>query len=491
VAHEVYDSGFSSCEDKERKTFGKDKRMDILDLLTKNLIETQYHSMPIRVVQETKKQVLDTLAAIIAGSKCSLAGELEGLVALVKGWGGKEEATILAFGGQVPAPQAAFINGTLSVRLDFDDTIATSIKMHPSRAIVPTALAIAELRGKTSGREFLTAIALGHDLECRLRQERNVETAFGTTTGFFGAAATAAKIFDIDTEKLKHCLGLAFHQICGAQSGGGVWHGGFGANLKGVSNGFAVKAGVMAVLLAERGFRSNLDFFDSTSKNNFHQVFFGGSFDPLSVTADLGKVFMGAQTSQKAFPCCHGQQMSIEAALSLIKEYTIEPDQVERVVLRVSPHDYAVLGEPLSMKQNPLNLIETQFSLCWGVASALVYGKVGIENFTDAALSDSRVRTMAQKVFPIREDGFTRDTGFSPSLAEITTQDGRRYSKQIDYPFGSPERPMSFDDVAEKFAACCQHTIKHIPKEDRDRVVEMVSNLEELRDVGQIARLLG
>ena len=118
-------------------------------------------------VEATKKQILDMLGVMVAGSTCSISGEINGLVDLVKEWGGKEESTILAFGGRVPAPNAAFVNGILCVRRDFDDTNLTYSGGHTSRSIAPTALAMAERLGNINGKEFITAEALGHDLECR------------------------------------------------------------------------------------------------------------------------------------------------------------------------------------------------------------------------------------------------------------------------------------------------------------------------------------
>ncbi len=463
--------------------------MAVIDMIVNNLVETRYEALPPEVVEVTKKQILDTLAVAIGGSMCSISGELNGLVDLVKEWGGKEESTILGFGGRVPAPNAAFVNGILCARLDFDDTQISLMHIHPSRAIVPTAFATAERQGSISGQEFITAVALGHDLECRIRQAvgRDVESPFGTVTSFLGAAGTAGRILGLSNEKLKFALGLALHQISGAM--GGMGTAGAGASVKGVNNGLAAKTGILSALLANKGFTSGSGFLEPENKKNLYDLFFGGYYWPWLMTLDLGRVFAGSNTSQKEFPCCHGQHTSLRATLGLLREHNIRADDVAGVILHVSPLDYVLLGEPLEKKQNPQNIIEAQFSLYWGVASALVYREVGIRNFTEDALSDTRVREMAHKIVAQPKIELAREVGFTPAIVEIQTEDGIVYTKQLDYPFGSPQDPMSLADIAAKFRYCCQYSAKPVIQENQDKVVEMIQGLEEVGDITEIVSL--
>src|SRR4030042_3228242 len=160
--------------------------MDIIDRLTGYLTETGYDALPRDVVEATRKQILDTLGVTVAGSTCDISGEMKGLVEMVRDWGGKEESTILGFGGRVPAPNAAFINAVSSVRLDFDDTLVTWVNLHTSRVIVPTAFAMAERQGNIGGKELITAVALGYDLACRVKQAagHNADNAIKFTSHF-------------------------------------------------------------------------------------------------------------------------------------------------------------------------------------------------------------------------------------------------------------------------------------------------------------------
>jgi len=464
--------------------------MSTMDMITKNLAETDYQTLPAEVVEVTKKQILDTLAATVGGSTCSISGEINRLVDLVKDWGGKEESTVVAFGGRLPAPNAAFVNGILCVRLDFDDTQVRGLRIHLSRGIIPPAFAMAERQGNINGKEFLTAVALGHDLSFRLRQAvgRDVDSSFGMITNFFGAAATSGKILGLNKEQFGAALGLTYHQLSGAQSGPGT--AGAGASVKGVNNGIATKTGIISALLAESGFTANADFLEAQNKRNMYEVFFRGFYSPALLTSDLGKVFTGVYTSQKEFPCCHGQHTAIEATLGLIKEHNIKPADVAEVMLHVSPGDYNYLANPAEKKQHPQNIIETQFSLYWGVASAIIYGEANIRNFSAVALRDSRVREMAVKVSARPEAELVIGEGFTPAIADIRTRSGAVYSRRVDYPFGSPENPMHFDDIAEKFRHCCQYSVNPISMQNQVTVIQMVKEIETVSDVSQIVRLL-
>jgi 2-methylcitrate dehydratase PrpD len=247
--------------------------MRIIDILVRYLVETQYDSLSTQVVETTKKQVLDTLAASIGGSTCSINDEIGNMARYIQDKGGKPESTLIGFRGRVPAPDAAFLNGILAVRLDFDDTLVKGSKIHISRSIIPPAFAVAERKTRVSGREFLTAVALAHDLSARLRQTvgKDIDSPFGMLTNFFGATAVVSKILGLDQEYFTTALSLTFHMVSGAQSGRGT--AGAGASIKGLNNGLASQTGVVSGLFAPMGFSASHDFLEPTNKKNLYNIF--------------------------------------------------------------------------------------------------------------------------------------------------------------------------------------------------------------------------
>jgi 2-methylcitrate dehydratase PrpD len=465
--------------------------MSVMSLLVKNVVNTSYEMLSLDLVEATKRQILDTLGVAVAGSTCSVSAEMQRLVTLIKGWGGKEESTIIAFGGKVPAPNAAFINGILSKRRAFDDTQDLD-RIHPSGTIIPPAFAMAEYKGGVNGKELILAVALGYDLECRLKSAvgRDIESEFGFVTSYLGATATAGKLLGLNEEKLTYALGRAFNQISGAGNLFDNFGLGQGAIAAGLENGFAAKAGVISVLLAGIGFTSSSDYLEEQNTNNLYRLFYGGFYRPWLVTQDLGKDFRGTTGSLKAYPCCHFQQSAIDATLALLKEHDINPMDIVEIIPHLGVSSYSSVGQPVEKKQNPRNIFQAQFSICWGIASAVIYGKAGIGNFTNEALLDTRIQKMAAKVFPKVELEFARKRVSEPALVEIKMHNGAIYSKRIDYHFGSPENPMSFDDVAAKYKHCCEYAIKSIPLERQDKVIMMVEDLENIDEVAQIIHLL-
>ncbi|HEX2965835.1 MAG TPA: MmgE/PrpD family protein [Syntrophorhabdaceae bacterium] len=468
--------------------------MEILNKLVDHLVKVNYENVPKTVIETTRLQILDALAAIVAGTTVSVSGELEQLVRLTTSMGGSEESSMIGFGGKVPAPNAAFVNGMLCARRDYDDTQLFYGGGHTSRSIVPTALAVAEREGNVNGRSFLTAIALAHDLECRIAASGRGATSWYMVYNFIGAAAVAGKILGFDRKEMAACLTLAFHQICSAAIGGSADLG----SLKGMGNGFACRAGVMSALLSKSGFETTWDFLDPARRGNFYDVFFHGVYAPPLITLDLGKTFMGSTTSPKEYPCCHGQHVAIRAVLNLLRKHNIKAEDVKAVKLGVNIADYETLGAPEEKKRNPSNVIETQFSFYWSIATAIVYGGVTIDNYTHKALSDSAIRPMISKIqcVPILE--YSRDQMSSaapritPVKVEITTKDGRIYEMESgpDDIVGGSGNPVTFEFIARKFKSCCEYSVKPISEQNQEAVIDIIRNIENVDDVGQIGPLV-
>jgi len=408
--------------------------------------------------------------------------------------GGLEESSIVGFGGKVPAASAAFVNGVMCARRDYDDTQLFYGGGHTSRSIIPAALAVAEREGNVRGKDFLTAVALAHDLECRIAACGRGATSWYMVYNFFGAAAVVGKILRLGKNEMAACLTLAFHQICSASIGGSS---DLGA-LKGMGNGFACKAGVMSALLAKCGFGTIWDFLDPARRGNFYDVFFHGVYAPPLITLDLGKTFMGLTPSPKEYPCCHGQQVAIKAVLGLVNKYNLKAEEIKSVTLYVNIADYEVLAMPEDKKRNPSNLIETQFSFYWSIANALTYGQLSIENYTKEALQDRKVSEMIAKIRCLPKIEFSRDQMSSaaprttPVSVEIVTKNGHVCAVEAhpEELIGGSKNAVTFEFIARKFKECCLFSVRPIPHEIQEKVIAAVKNIEDLENVGQIGTLV-
>ncbi len=135
-------------------------------------------------------------------------------------------------------------------------------------------------------------------------------------------------------------------------------------------------------------------------------------------------------------------------------------------------------------------MIDAQFSLPWTVATALVKGRVTLEDFTKTAIRKEDVLEVARKVTGQLEPKFNR-RGVGPSRVTIRLANGSEYTEYVEFCLGSIENPMAFSDCVKKFKECFPYSIKPISATTADDIIELIRNLERLGDATQIIKLLG
>lgn len=457
--------------------------------MVRNVIDTDYSALPSAVVDMTKKLILDALACSVAGSSASGMKEL---AELIKEWGGKEESTIISFRGRVPSLNAALVNASMNHILDFDDTHDVAV-IHPEAPPVAASFAVAERRGGVVGKELITAVALGIDLSCRMCMgwEQSMTAATGNARGwdvsslygYFSAAAAAGKILGLDENKLISAFGIAYQQAAGNTQPYILSP----APSKGLETGFAAMGGTIAALLAERGMAGPRVPLEGDY--GLYSLYHRGDWDPDPVTRELGKTFMVESDSFKPYPNCRMTHAYIDAILFLVKQNDIKPADVERVTIFAGTATYD-LCQPLDIQQKPPSAIASQFSLPWAVATAITYRKAEIKHFSEEAIKNLDVIQLAKKVITHLDEGLTC-RGIEPAIVEIETKDGKVYRKRKDCASGSPEEPWSMEDVVRKFRDCVTYAVNPIQEEKVRQTVQMVEELEDVADVGQIVPLLG
>jgi len=459
--------------------------MEITRTLVESIIAVDYAGLSRKAIEATKRLVLDSLACGMAGSSMV---EMKALNELVTEWGGKKESTIVAFGNCVPSPSAALVNGSMGRALDFDDCHDVAV-IHAAVPVVSAEFAVAERCAAISGKEFITAVTLGIDLSCRMSAATPLDMLAGygwdysVIYGYFGATAASAKILSLSENKLLNALGIAYHQTSGIRSEFAL-----GRTTKAMGSGFAARGGVLSALMAERGLTGANECM--AGKWGIYNLFHRGEYIAERLTGGLGKTFMVEDDSLKPYPCCRCAHSFIDAALSLVNENNIRPEDVEEVTAYAGEKTYVAECEPLELKQNPPNPVAAQFSIPWVLATAITYRKVEIKDFTEEALRNEDIHQLARKVITLKDPELTQ-SGIEPAVVQINMKDGRVYSERVAYALGSPENPLTMKDVASKFRNCASYSARPIPKEKLDQAVQMVEGLDDVSDVGQIIRLLG
>jgi 2-methylcitrate dehydratase PrpD len=455
--------------------------MDASSLFARNFVNTKYEHLPSELVEATKKEILDLLGVALGGASQPGATHV---CALVKEWGGKEESSIIGSRQKVPAPNAAQANATMAHSLDFDDVHEAAV-MHPGIASIPVVLAVGEAQGHLSGKEMITCIALGVDMMCRLALATTpgkspVDLGWHLTSvfGFMGSAATAARVMNLSEEKIVDAIGIGYHQ-----SGGNGQCVKDGALTKRLGPGFAVKGGITAALMAKAGVTGAKNSLEG--EWGFYRQYAHGDFSREILTEDLGKRFEGVNVAIKPYPCCRGIHPAIDATLALTDCETFRANDIREIILSVTDAHKSLLCQPEESKLSPRSPVDAQFSIPWGVASAIVGRRVGLDDFTDSAIKNREVLEVTRKM-RVEVDNSLHRPGPEPTRVKIVTYEGKAFEKVVEHPLGCMERPMSFEDCARKFRDCA----KSLDPGCVEKTIQLVGQLEHLDDIRELILLL-
>lgn len=401
--------------------------------------------VPADVRRSAAVSVLDgigvSLAASGLGEGCAEVAEL------ATSEGGRSDATVMGFGGRVPAATAALANGALAHALDFEDSI-DGVAVHPHAQVIPAALALAE-RHDLAGDRLLTAVALGCDITVRLGRvagERMSDHGWypPPILGGIGATAACAFLLRLDARGVLDAISLALMQLTAS----GEIKNSPQSVIRGIRDGFAAQAAVRSVELAARGIRG----FDRPleGRAGFLATFAGAGAGAEADDAleGLGEDWAGRQTSFKPWPSCRGTHAFVQAALALRPSLRLA--EVEEIVLVGAPVN-EMLARPLSAKQRPTTAIDAKFSLPFTVATALVTGDVTLASFEPAALQNQAVLEVARRIRFVSDS--SGRLGMTAGVMRARTSAGE-LETAVDRPWGNPADPLPLEQLRGKFIAC-------------------------------------
>jgi 2-methylcitrate dehydratase PrpD len=451
--------------------------------LANNIVAIKFDDIPASALDNTKKSLLDAIGVTLAAG--ALGEGCKEFVNLAIAAGGKKESTIIGFNTKVPSFMAAFANGSMAHALDFEDSHDGAL-VHPNAATIPAALAVAESLGNINGEDFAASIVLGCDLVCRLGLALNEDLLqYGwympPILGAFGATAAASKLLNLSAKQILDAFSLTLCQAtCSAeltQNSDSV--------VRSIRDAFSTKAGVLSALLAKEGVTGFAQPFEG--KAGLFNLYAKGNYNPLMLTNGLGKVFEGSNISFKPWPSCRGTHSYIDAVLQILTERSMKPNDIEGIHIVVSTVN-KMLCEPLENKQKPATAIDAKFSLPFTIATTLLYRKVTMDSFTPQALKDPRVLELARKITYQVDTNLTKKEAMQ-SLIYIKTKDGT-LSKKVEFPYGHPMNPISQDKLVAKFMDCAAHAANKISEKNLKKIVELVLNLEDVKNIAEITSCL-
>ena len=394
-----------------------------------------------------KIAVLDTVGVALAGTHEEAFTLLESVIDAPAGG----PSLVLGSDRRVSALDAALLNGTAAHTLDFDNTIETLIG-HISAVSVPALIAGGEAHG-CSGADLLLGHAAAVEttrIGLALNPEHSEKGWHPTSTlGVIAVAAGCSRLLALSVEQTEMALALSASLAAGIKAN-------FGTMTKPLHAGQCARGGLMAALLARKGYTASAEAFEH--KQGFFELFGAGRRDIERVFESWGKplLIVSPGASYKIYPCCYGTHSPVQAALDLVREYgPFEPDQIERIESRTTERALAHTNRP-----RPTTGLEAKFSVQYCVARALIDGKVGLDDFEREAWVEPRVRTLLERVHASTYDGpFYGNARFDARL-KVVLRDGRVLEAKADEPAGrTVQNPVSRDAVDAKFVDCAKSVL--------------------------------
>jgi aconitate decarboxylase len=443
--------------------------MDAIAAFAEHVVRTGYDDLPAPAIAAAKTFILDSFGVGIAGSAAPWAKEL---VDTAMRWGSGDDARVWVHGSALPAPAAAMCNGWQIHNSEYD-CIHEAAMVHPMAVLLSATMAHAERAGGVSGRDLLCAIALGVDVGVGIGLGSKAPLRFfrPATAGAFAATAAIGKLMGFDAGTLTHAFSIAYGQLCGTMQAHTE-----GSPLLATQIGFNARNAVVACDLAAGGLSGPQDVLEGPF--GFYRLF-EGEHDLALVLDSLGKTWQIAELAHKPFPCGRATHGVLDGLISLMRQHAFAVDEIERIECRVPPLAQRLVGRPAHAD---MAVSYARLSAPYVIACALQGGGVGLDDFQPEALADPARFALAQRV-TFSADHNPDPNALAPVTVVVRLNDGATHGTSVSEVYGSPARPMGREAHLAKFRANWLSGAKPLPEAAGERLIELVDELEAVRDV--------
>jgi 2-methylcitrate dehydratase PrpD len=405
----------------------------------------RYEDLPGDVADRARHLVLDSVAIAHASTAFEFAQRaVAGLATFETG-----DCPVIGMRQRLPVRDAAFLNGILVHGLDFDDTHTAGI-VHATASAFPAALA-AGILNDSSARDVLTAYVLAVEVAARVgmaAQGRFHDVGFHPTgvAGAFGAAVAAAKLAGLDAAGIATAQGVAGSMAAGLLEflDDGSW-------TKRQHPGWAAVSGLTAAALSGAGWVGPPAVYEG--RFGLYATHLPGiESDVDAVSRDLGSVWELNATAVKPYPSCHFTHAFIDLTLELLAEAGAAAPDIDRIRCRIHPIPGKVVCEPVANKRRPASDYDAKFSLAYLVAAAAVRGRLTLTELEPDALADPEILGVCDRV-EVSDDTDSAFPDAYSGYVEIILKDGRSLARREQVNRGHQERPLTNDEITEKFRA--------------------------------------
>jgi len=438
----------------------------------------EYRHLSQDAVYQAKRFLLDSVGCALGGYQqhdVKIALEVLDEIA------GNGPATVIGTGKRMDPVSACLANALMIRCMDYNDIYWKQDPSHPSD-IFPAAMACCE-RAKSGGKELIVGLVLGHEFEMRLCEaafpgirERGWHHA--TLTAFV-APIVAGRALYLRWEQIQHAIGISASRHCtlGAVTAGKL------TMMKNTVDPMATQSGVLAALMADKDYTGPEHVIDG--KEGLTHCF-GPEWKLNLLTDGLGESWRITQCGMKFFPTEALTHAPISAVLDLVKENDLHPENVTKIQIRSLARAADILSDP--SKYDPRTKETADHSLPYVIAAALVDRQVTPAQFEMKKIMDATIRAQLKKVEVVADPEIEKVfPALQRVIVNITTSDGRSFTKQLDYPKGDPRNPLSDQEIEEKFSALAEGVLS--PGAQK-KLKDAIWNLEKSNSVSKLMALM-
>ena len=442
-------------------------------------LDLNFENIPEVAVWEAKRFLLDSVGCALAAVNNE---DMEMMYRFIEKMGGTPEATVIGKDAKTNASNAALMNCLLTRAMDYNDIYWEEDPAHPSD-IIGTALAAAEANGKT-GQDALVAILIAYELTLRWCHAahpgvREIGWHHASLIQFV-SPYVAGRMYDLDLDQMMAAAGISAssHFTLGGVVAGHL------TNMKNTAAPLASQAGVIAALMAREGYSGPVEVFEG--KEGVFEVINSVEWRPEWPLRNLGEEFMITQCAYKAFPTEALTHQPISAALQVCREHRLAAEDIAEILVETTVRGADILSDP--SKYKPTTKETADHSLPYVVAAAVADGNVLPSSFNDEKLKDPRIWDLLGKIKVVADPEIdAMFPGVKRARVTITDNGGQSYTAQVDHAKGSPQNPMSDEEIVSKFRA---NAAEVLDKEQQDRVIDLTWHFEEVEDLGEYLSLL-
>lgn len=418
-----------------------------------------------------KRHVLDGVGLAVAARRLGAAQ-----AAISVGSQFETPTGVLALGAEdLLAPgAAALVDGVLVHALDFDDTHAGGL-VHATAVSLPAVFAAGQREGST-GAESLVAAVVGLETVCRIASASphgfHARGLHATSIcGTLASALVDSYLARVSVATATSALGLA-----GSLSGGLLEFLDTGSDTKTFHPGFASMNGLLAANLARAGGNGPDSVLEG--RRGIFAAMSAREADTESIVANLGQRWECTQISIKPIPACQLLHVTLDAVAG-------DPGSWQDIVdieAVVHPDSAGVVCEPRDAKNRPKSAYDAKFSLPWSLAARLIDGQVSLDTYSDEAIGRPEIAALAEKVRIVAGPANTPAADASGEV-RIRYSDGSEWEGRVAGSRGTPQNPLSDQDLQEKFLLNCGSHPKSIELRDAIMNIDELPSLDRIHDL--------